>query len=262
MLARDVRRLGAALISATCARIRQLKLTSYDRLFPNQDTLPKGGFGNLIALPLQKGPRDLGRSAFVDADLQPFADQWAFLESIKPLPPENLEAALKKLVGDRHPLDIAYAEVPNENAETPWIRAAKPDIKLSGAMPKAVQATIGRQLFIEKAGVQQSLMNRLIRLAAFQNPEFYRAQAMRMSTWNIARIIGRAEDHPKHLGLPRGCLDDVKSLLSANQIDLRLAEARSKGTALTAVFTGKLRSDQEEAMQAVLRYVDCADGVR
>jgi len=256
MLARDVRRLGAALISATCARTRQLKLTSYDRLFPNQDTLPKGGFGNLIALPLQKGPRELGRSVFVDADLQPFADQWAFLESIKPLPPENLEAVLKKLVGDRHPLDIAYADVPSENADTPWIRAAKPDIKLSGAMPKAVQATIGRQLFIEKAGVPQSLMNRLIRLAAFQNPEFYRAQAMRMSTWNIARIIGRAEDHPKHLGLPRGCLDDVKSLLAANHIDLRLDEARSKGKPLPVAFTGKLRPDQEDAMQSVLRH-DC-----
>ena len=50
--ARDARRLGTALISFTCARTRQLKLTSYDRLFPSRDTLPKGGFGNLIALPL------------------------------------------------------------------------------------------------------------------------------------------------------------------------------------------------------------------
>ena len=252
MLARDVRRLGTALISATCARTRQLKLTSYDRLFPNQDTLPKGGFGNLIALPLQKSPRELGRSVFVDANLQPLPDQWAFLESIEPLPQERLKIALTKLVGDRHPLDIAYAEVPDENADTPWIRAAKPDIKLSGAMPKAVQATIGRQLFIEKAGVPQSLMNRLIRLAAFQNPEFYKAQAMRMSTWNIARIIGRAEDHRKHLALPRGCLGDVKLLLKANKIELRLDEARSKGKPLHLAFTGILRSDQQEALDAVL----------
>ena len=72
--ARDARRLGAAIISHTCARTRQLKLGSYDRLFPNQDTMPKGGFGNLIALPLQKRPRDQGRSVFVDANLQPFPD--------------------------------------------------------------------------------------------------------------------------------------------------------------------------------------------
>lgn len=73
--ARDARRLGTALISFTCARTRQLKLTSYDRLFPSQDTLPKGGFGNLIALPLQKQPREQGHSLFVDDALQAFPDQ-------------------------------------------------------------------------------------------------------------------------------------------------------------------------------------------
>lgn len=250
--ARDVRRLGSALISATCARTRQLKLSSYDRLFPNQDTLPKGGFGNLIALPLQKNPRELGRSVFVDENLQPLPDQWAFLESIKPFPQERLEAALTKLVGDRHPLDIAYAEVPDENADTPWIQPAKPNIKLSGAMPKAVRATLASHVFIEKAGLPQTLMNRLIRLAAFQNPDFYKAQAMRLSAWDKPRIIGRAENHPKHLALPRGCLDDVKSLLKANKIELRLEEARLQGEPLNAIFTGVLRPDQQEALDTVL----------
>ena len=251
--ARDARRLGAALISATCARTRQLKLSSYDRLFPNQDTMPKGGFGNLIALPLQKYPRELGRSVFVDENLQPLSDQWAFLQSIRPLPQERIEATLAKLVGDRHPLDIAYADVPDDNAETPWIRAAKPDIKLSDQMPKAVCATLGNQLFIEKAGVPQSLMNRLIRLAAFQNPDFYKAQAMHMSTWNIPRIIGRAEDHKMHLALPRGCLGDVKTLLAANKVALRLEDLRALGQPLNMPFTGVLRKDQQEALDAVVQ---------
>jgi len=249
--ARDARRLGAALISATCARTRQLKLSSYDRLFPNQDTMPKGGFGNLIALPLQKHPRELGRSVFVDSNLQPLSDQWAFLKGIVPLPQERIEAVLSKLVGDRHPLDIAYADIPDENAETPWIRAAKPDVKLSDEMPKAVRATLGNQLFIEKAGLPQSLMNRLIRLAAFQNPDFYKAQAMRMSTWNIPRIIGRAEDRKLHLALPRGCLGDVKALLSANKIELRLDDVRSVGKPIGLQFSGELRPDQQEALDAM-----------
>ena len=72
--ARDARRLGTAIISHTCARTRQLRLASYDRLFPNQDTMPKGGFGNLIALPLQKHPRESGCSVFVDATLRPHGD--------------------------------------------------------------------------------------------------------------------------------------------------------------------------------------------
>jgi superfamily II DNA or RNA helicase len=93
-------------------------------------------------------------------------------------------------------------------------------------------------------------------LAAFQNPEFYRAQAMRMSTWNIPRIIGRAQDFSKHLALPRGCMGDVKSLLAANKIDLRLEEARSKGQPFQTAFTGLLRPDQQEALKAVVRH-DC-----
>lgn len=89
--ARDARRLGTAVISHTCARTRQLKLASYDRLFPNQDTMPKGGFGNLIALPLQKYRRVNGCSVFVDAALIPYRDQWAFLASIQPMAPHDVE---------------------------------------------------------------------------------------------------------------------------------------------------------------------------
>ena len=252
--ARDVRRLGAALISATCARTRQLTLKSYDRLFPNQDTMPKGGFGNLIALPLQKEPRDLGRSVFVDADLQQLPDQWAFLDNIRPLPQSRIEAALSKLVGDRHPLDIAYAEVPEENADAPWVRAAKPDVKLNGVMPKAVQATLAAQLFIEKAGLPQSLMNRLIRIAAFQNPDFYKLQATLRSTWNTPRIISRAENREKFLALPRGCLSDVEALLAVNKITLRLGDARSLGHPMNATFQGVLRPDQQEALDAVIQH--------
>ncbi|MGB4583824.1 MAG: DEAD/DEAH box helicase family protein [Rhodoferax sp.] len=253
-LARDARRLGTALISATCDRTRQLALKSYDRLFPNQDTMPKGGFGNLIALPLQKEPRDLGRSVFVDANLQQLPDQWAFLENIRPLPQSLIETVLTKLVGDRHPLDIAYAEVPEENADAPWVRPAKPDVKLNGIMPKAVRATMAAQLFIEKAGLPQPLMNRLIRVAAFQNPEFYKLQAALRSTWNTPRIISRAENHEKFLSLPRGCLSDVEALLATNRIELRLEDARSVGQRMNATFNGVLRPDQQEALEAITKH--------
>lgn len=82
--AQEARRLGTALISHTCVRTRQLQLSSYDRLFPNQDRMPKGGLGNLIALPLQKKAREKGCSVFVDEELQPYPDQWAFLAAIQP----------------------------------------------------------------------------------------------------------------------------------------------------------------------------------
>src|ERR1700687_477101 len=109
--ARDARRLGTAIISHTCARMRQLKLNSYDRLFPNQDTMPKGGFGNLIALPLQKGPRERGNSLFLDKQFQPQADQWAYLSSVRKISRAQAESLAReaerrgRVIGVRLALD-------------------------------------------------------------------------------------------------------------------------------------------------------------
>ena len=128
--ARDARRLGTAIISHTCARTRQLKLESYDRLFPNQDSMPKGGFGNLIALPLQKHPREKGFSVFVDADLRPYRDQWAFLASIQPMAVQDIEPTILRATGGVHPLDVTFID--DEDLAMPWKRE-----KSSGA-PKRI----------------------------------------------------------------------------------------------------------------------------
>ena len=108
--ARDARRLGTAIISHTCSRTRQLKLESYDRLFPNQDTMPKGGFGNLVALPLQKLPRENGCSVFVDAELRPFDDQWAFLAAIQAMVPHDIAPTILRATGGVHPLDVTFID--------------------------------------------------------------------------------------------------------------------------------------------------------
>lgn len=106
--AQEARRLGTAVISHTCVRTRQLQLSSYDRLFPNQDRMPKGGFGNLIALPLQKKAREKGCSVFVDEELQPYPDQWAFLAAIQPMPAHDIEPTIVRATGSTHPLDVTF----------------------------------------------------------------------------------------------------------------------------------------------------------
>jgi hypothetical protein len=83
-----------------------------------------------------------------------------------------------------------------------------------------------------------SLRNRLIRLAAFQNPEFHRAQAMRLPTYDKPRIIACAEDHGAHLGLPRGCLEDVRRLCHDWKIKLAVRDERNPGTPLGMSFHG------------------------
>jgi len=250
--ARDARRLGTAIISHTCTRTRQLKLNSYDRLFPNQDTMPKGGFGNLIALPLQKGPRERGCSVFVDSELQPYPDQWAFLTGIRPMDAHDIEPTILRATGGVHPLDVTFID--DEDLATPWKGASTLSKKLSGSMPKSLNVTLANLIYFEKAQLPQALANRLIRLAAFQNPEFYKAQAMRMSVWDKPRVIGCAENFPQHIALPRGCLDAALSLLRENDIAYDLKDERVHGKPLEVSFAGTLRMDQEAAVSAMLHH--------
>ncbi len=247
--ARDARRLGTAIISHACARTRQLNLESYDRLFPNQDTMPKGGFGNLIALPLQKTPRDHGSSVFVDGDLRRYPDQWAYLASIQPMAYQDIEPTILRATGGTHPLDVTFID--EEDLKEPWKRVVTKSKTLPGFMPKVLTVTMSNLIYFEKAQLPQPLANRLIRLAAFQNPEFYKAQAMRFPVWNKPRVIGCAENFPNHIGLPRGCLEAAQDLLRANGISCDLRDERFTGKPLDMTFTGTLRVDQEAAVAAI-----------
>ena len=135
--AREARMLGAALVSHTCERTRQLALSSYDRFFPSQDTLPKGGFGNLIALPLQKIPRSQGHSVFVDANLTAFPDQWAYLSTVVRMTPDALSQAILQASGGRHSLDVAFT-TDGDNAARPWENQKISCRKIAGPLPSSI----------------------------------------------------------------------------------------------------------------------------
>lgn len=250
--ARDARCLGTSIISYTCARARQLNLNSYDRLFPNQDTMPKGGFGNLIALPLQKKPREQGWSLFVDDDLVPHGDQWAFLASLSRMSPSDVEPTILRATGGSHPLDVTFIE--EEDHREPWKRSATATSRLGGPMPEALTLTLADLVYFEKSALPQPLANRLIRLAAFQNPEFYKAQAMRFPVWDKPRVIGCAENFPNHIALPRGCLDAAVRLLKEHSIRVDLRDERFQGKAIDVSFVGALRPDQEVAVSAMMKF--------
>lgn len=246
--ARDVRQLGVALISHTCDQTRQLSLASYDRLFPNQDIITKGGFGNLIALPLQKKSREKGFSVFVDEQFRPYQDQWEFLSTLPKLSKTELESAILKASGNHHPLDVSFY---SENEHEPWQRPKPLSNKITGPLPESVRLVLSNLIFISKKDLPQKLTNRLIRLAAFQNPEFYKAQKMRLPVWNKPRIIGCAENFPHHVGLPRGCLENVFQLFEDNKIQADIDEQRVSGTKIKSKFLGKLRKEQKKALQEV-----------
>jgi len=205
--AKQARNMGTFLLTQTMDRRPEIGMDSYDRFFPSQDALPKGGFGNLIALPLQKRPCEQGNSLFLDENFSPYPDQWAFISSIRRMSRQEVEmiveeaGKLGELLGVRLP-------VTDENDDTPWVMTpskGRREPPIVGPLPEKINLVYGNQIYVAKADLTPSFRNRLIYLAAFQNPEFYRAQAMRLSTFGKPRIISCCEDYPQHLGLPRGC---------------------------------------------------------
>lgn len=254
------RKLGATLLTRTMERRPDIGLDSYDRFFPNQDTLPQGGFGNLIALPLQKAARDQGNSLFLDDELEPHADPWAFLSSLKRVGRavvEQLVLAEETRHGNVVGVRLALADDTADG--DPWTappsrRRNEPPI--TEALPAGVELVLGDAVYVAREGLPPPLRNRLIRLAAFQNPEFYAAQARRLPTFGLPRVIACAEEHPHHIALPRGCLEDIQSLLSRLGIATTLRDERQVGTPLDVAFMGELRMEQRAAAAAMAAH-DC-----
>ena len=250
------RRLGAHLLTETMEERPDVGLDSYDRLFPNQDTLPQGGFGNLIALPLQKGPRDRGDSVFLDERFVPWADQWAFLARIRKVGRSRVEHLVQE--AERRGRILGVRLPPQEDGEDePWTTPPsrhRREPRIAGDLPSALELILGNQVYIPKDGLHPGLRNRLLRLAAFQNPEFYKAQSMRLSTYDKPRVIACAEDHPHHIGLPRGCFDELRDTLHDLGIRQTVRDERHAGRTLDVTFQGELRREQQVAADAVLAH--------
>lgn len=253
--ASEARKLGTHLVTETMERCPDLGFESYDRFFPSQDTMPAGGFGNLISLPLQKGPRQQGNSVFVDDEFRPYDDQWNFLASLRRLSRAEVAdfvdqaSAAGRIVGVRLPLD--------DDDEEPWMAPPsrrKSELPIVGVVPERVEVVLSNQVYIDRTELPPSLVNRLVRLAAFQNPEFYAAQGMRLPTFGKPRVISCAHLFTKHVALPRGCVDAVIDLLVSSGIRPELRDERNGGTQLGTRFLGTLTNEQQAAVDALMAH--------
>ncbi|HZR16839.1 MAG TPA: DEAD/DEAH box helicase family protein [Verrucomicrobiae bacterium] len=251
------RKLGSHLLTETMEARPEIGLDSYDRLFPNQDTLPSGGFGNLIALPLQKQARERGNSVFLDEQFSPWPDQWTFLSSVTPTASSQIETLVAEAESKGRILGVRAAVLEDDEEDTPWVRPPSRRLKeppIVGPLPEELEVVIADQIYICKQDIVAGLRNRLIRLAAFQNPEFYRTQAMRLPVYGKPRIISCAEDLPKHLAFPRGCLEEITALLRGLHIQPIIRDERFAGTPLRVTFCGTLRAEQQAAAECMLRH--------
>jgi superfamily II DNA or RNA helicase/very-short-patch-repair endonuclease len=254
--AASARRLGSFVLTETMERHPDLGFGSYDRFFPNQDTLPHGGFGNLIALPLQKQPRDVGNSVFLDDRMAPHEDQWSFLSSVQRVTRTAVEDLVRDAERRGRVVGVRLPETDEDDAE-PWTappsrRRKEPPI--TGEIPASLELVVGNEIYMARETLPPGLRNRLLRLAAFQNPEFYKAQAMRLPTYDKPRIIACAEDYPQHIGLPRGCMEDVQQVLSDLSITPVVRDERCHGQPLHLTFQGTLRPEQKAAADSMLRH--------
>ena len=252
--AREARQLGAALLTEAMERRPEIRFESYDRFFPNQDAIPAGGFGNLIALPLARRARDQNNCVFVDDKLQPYEDQWVFLASIECMTPKAVSELVRvaqesgRVLGVRVPLD-------DDDSDDPWLlppsrRRSPPPI--AGPLPKSVRVVLADGIYVDRSALPPEMVARLVRLAAFQNPEFYRAQTMRLPTYGKPRIVSCAELQPRHIALPRGCLDEAINLLRSNGVRVVTEDRRESGTRLDLRFLGTLQPEQAQALDALI----------
>jgi hypothetical protein len=172
------RKLGCVLLTRTMERRHQVGLDSYDRFFPNQDTMPKGGLGNLIALPLQFVPRKAGNTKFIDPDFHPYPDQWQFLSTIRRMPVDAAEEVVAEAQRKGDLIGVRMSIADDEEAQDPWTlppSRKRKERPIEGPLPKTVQIVRANLIYVESKDLPPAMLNRLLRLAAFQNPEFYKA---------------------------------------------------------------------------------------
>ena len=252
------RRLGALLLTEAMDDRPDLGFRSYDRFFPSQDTLPRGGFGNLIALPLQREPRKAGNTVFVDADLNPFADQWAHLSQLGRITSKQAESLVEQAEKNGRVLGVRTVTPDDDRfAAAPWNappsrRPIEPAV--TEPIPDNLEIVLADRVYIPKEDLPPSIVTRLMRLAAFQNPEFYRAQAMRLPTYGKPRVVACSEDGARFIELPRGCLEEVEALLRGFGIELSIQDQRYPGLPLAVSFQGILRPEQKAAAKAMVAH--------
>lgn len=251
--ASDARELGNALLNKTMELYPSLSFDCFDRLFPNQDIMPEGGFGNLIALPLQFSPRQLGNSVFIDEEGIPFSDQWAKLASIEKLSPAQLSQYLTEL----SKVSSAFDETTSDNNK-PWQRnetskSGQTEVIKVANCPEKITLVLANQVYIPISNLPGKITSSLKRCAVFANPAFFKRQALRFSTIGTSRYICAAHIESNYLMLPRGCLPKIENILSQQKIEIEYDNKRFEGMPLSKIkFNGKLKSQQAKAVTALL----------
>ena len=241
------RRLGNAILTEAMNHDGRMSLNSYDRFFPNQDRMPEGGFGNLVALPLQGQARKNLNSVFVDDDFLAYKDQWTFLYNIKKLREDDVDKLLSLHVNEE------FGALSTSSESKPWVTPTSQDLTKADFY-FTLEIVKADKIYIPLKPISAKVLNHLKRIAAFKNPEFYSKQALRLSTYSVPRIISSFDITDEYLAMPRGCEDAILSFLNDNNVKYSITDETSQGKKISVTFTGKEREEQTDAINALLTY--------
>ena len=237
--ARIARKMGNILLTKTMEKA-SLDLDSYDRLFPNQDTMPKGGFGNLIALPFQGESSKSGNTVFVDKYFEVEKNQINILNNIKRMKCNEIYAFIDKYKED----DYKEPEIEEilDDDEIPKKENIKDTIFTNN-----VECIFDNQIYIKKLKLLPNEITYLKRLASFTNPKFYELQKLRMPIFykTTPRIISCFEDDERFLKLPRDCIDKVSEICKKSNVNLIIKDTRENGIRTDYKFDGKLSKKKQ-----------------
>lgn len=239
------RKMGSLLLSKTMEIRDNLKIDSFDRMFPNQDTMPKGGYGNLIALPFQNEPMKYNNTAFLDRNFIAYDDQYSYLSKLKKMSYDEVFNVIRILSENTIDISNEYVELKKE---------IKNKQKNNFDFPKSVDITLDNMIYIDKANLSAAVKNCFRRLATFANPEFFKKQRMRMSVHNIPMVIDCSKEDDKYLMIPRGKFEYLCDLCNQNNIKMNINDRRNKGQKLNIKFNGELREEQSIALKEMLKY--------
>ncbi len=241
------RRLGNAILTEAMRHNGRMSFNSYDRFFPNQDRMPEGGFGNLVALPLQGQARKRRNSVFVDDDFLAYKDQWAFLYNINKVKNTDVDMLLNLHVCE------GLGALTTSSESKPWVTPIPQDIS-KGDFYSEIEITKADKIYIPLKAVSAKVLNHFKRIASFKNPEFYSKQALRLSTYSTPRIISCFDITDDYLAMPRGCEDAILFFLNENGVKYNIVDETNHGTPISVSFQGKEREEQLAAINALLMH--------
>ncbi len=239
------RKMGSLLLSKTLEIRDNLKIDSFDRMFPNQDTMPNGGYGNLIALPFQSEPSKYNNTVFLDRNFIPFDEQYSYLSKIRKMDYDEVCNVIKVLSENTIDISSESIEIKKE---------IKDKQKNDFDFPRNISVVLNNMVCIDKANLSSSVKSCFRRLATFANPEFFKKQRMRLSVHNVPMVIDCSKENDKYLMIPRGKFEYLCELCNENNVKMNIIDNRNCGQKINIKFNGKLRNEQKIALNEMLKY--------